>query len=144
MVYWETQPDAEALDAALDATQRALEIDDHNAVFHMLRGRVQLARREYAAPWSRTGGRSSSIRHSPPPTGAGRLAELRGPLRRGDHPVARSVALGAHDPQRWAFLSYGVLALMFAERYDEASSGPIAAASLPNCQYWTTAHLSSP
>ena len=68
MVYWETQPDAEALDAALAATQRALEMDDHNAVFHMLRGRVQLARREYAARLPRTGGRSNSTRRSPPPT----------------------------------------------------------------------------
>lgn len=49
MVYWDTEPDPETLDAALSATHRALELDDHNAVFHMLRGRVQLARREYAS-----------------------------------------------------------------------------------------------
>lgn len=49
IVYWQTEPDPELLDEALGATQRALQLDNHNAVFHMLRGRVQLARREYGS-----------------------------------------------------------------------------------------------
>jgi adenylate cyclase len=52
----------------------------------------------------------------------------------------RSVALSAHDPQRWAFLTYGALALLFAERYEQAIEWTEQAEALPNCQYWTTAH----
>ena len=119
MVYWDTEPDAEALDAALAATQRALETDDHNAVFHMLRGRVQLARREYAAALVENR-RAIELN----PTFAAAYCGLGDSLcyeGRYDEAItqfARSVALGSHDPQRWAFLSYGALALMFAGRYE--------------------------
>jgi TolB-like protein len=141
MVYWDTAPNAEALDAALAATQRALQTDDHNAVFHMLRGRVQLARREYASALVENR-RAIELN----PTFAAAYCGLGDSLcyeGRYDEAIAhfaRSVALGAHDPQRWAFLSYGALALIFAGRYDEAVEWADQAASLPNCQYWTTAH----
>jgi TolB-like protein/Tfp pilus assembly protein PilF len=141
MVYWETQPDAEALDAALQATQRALEMDDQNAVFHMLRGRVQLARREYASALAENR-RAVELN----PTFAAAYCGLGDSLcyeGRYDEAISqfeRSVALGAHDPQRWAFLSYGALALLFAGRFDEAIEWADRAAALPNCQYWTTAH----
>lgn len=141
MVYWDTEPDPETLDAALGATQRALESDDHNAVFHMLRGRVQLARREYASALVENR-RAVELN----PTFAAAYCGLGDSLcyeGRYDEAIAefaRSVALGAHDPQRWAFLSYGALALLFAGRYDEAVEWAEQAASLPNCQYWATAH----
>jgi adenylate cyclase len=141
MVYWDTEPDSEALDAALAATHRALETDDQNAVFHMLRGRVQLARREYASALVENH-RAIELN----PTFAAAYCGLGDSLcyeGRYDEAItqfARSVALGAHDPQRWAFLSYGALALLFAGRYDEAIEWADRAASLPNCQYWTTAH----
>lgn len=141
MVYWDTEPDPETLDAALAATQRALESDDHNAVFHMLRGRVRLARREYASALVENR-RAVELN----PTFAAAYCGLGDSLcyeGRYDEAItefARAVALGAHDPQRWAFLSYGALALLFAERYDEALEWAEQAASLPNCQYWTIAH----
>jgi TolB-like protein len=141
MVYWGTEPDPEALDAALAATQRALETDDHNAVFHMLRGRVQLARREYASALVENR-RAIELN----PTFAAAYCGLGDSLcyeGRYDEAIshfARSVALGTHDPQRWAFLSYGALALLFAGRYEEAINWTEQAATLPNCQYWTTAH----
>ena len=47
MVYWDTKPSQKNLDAALEATQKAIKIDPQNAVFHALKGRVQLARKEY-------------------------------------------------------------------------------------------------
>jgi TolB-like protein len=141
MVYWDTEPDPETLDAALSATRKALETDDHNAVFHMLRGRVQLARREYASALAENR-RAVELN----PTFAAAYCGLGDSLcyeGRYDEAIeefARSVSLGAHDPQRWAFLSYGALALLFAGRYDEALEWADQAAALPNCQYWTTAH----
>jgi TolB-like protein len=141
MVYWDTEPDAEALDAALAAANRALDTDGQNAVFHMLRGRVQLARREYASALAENR-RAVELN----PTFAAAYCGLGDSLcyeGRYDEAIsefARSVELGAHDPQQWAFLSYGALALLFAGRYDEALEWADRAESLPNCQYWAIAH----
>jgi TolB-like protein len=141
MVYWETEPEPEALDAALAATQRALEMDDHNAVFHMLRGRVQLARREYANALAEN---RRAVELNPTFAaaycGLGDSLCYEGRYDEAINQFERSVALGAHDPQRWAFLSYGALALLFAERFEEALEWADRAAALPNYQYWTTAH----
>ena len=141
MVYWDTEPDPEVLDGALSATHRALETDDHNAVFHMLRGRVQLARREYASALAEN---RRAVELNPgfaaAYCGLGDSLCYEGRYDEAITEFARSVALGAHDPQRWAFLSYGALALLFAGRYDEALEWAEQAAALPNCQYWTIAH----
>jgi len=110
-------------------------------VFHMLRGRVQLARREYASALVENR-RAIELN----PTFAAAYCGLGDSLcyeGRYDEAIshfARSVELGSHDPQRWAFLSYGALALLFSGRYEEALDWADRAASLPNCQYWTTAH----
>lgn len=141
MVYWDTDPEPAVLDDALAATKRALDTDDHNAVFHMLHGRVQLARREYdnALVENR---RAIELN----PTFAAAFCGLGDSLcyeGRYDEAIdqfSRSVELGAHDPQRWAFLSYGALALLFAHRYDEAVEWAERAAAIPNCQYWAIAH----
>ena len=141
MVYWETEPDPELLDRALEATQRALELDDHNAVFHMLRGRVQLARREYS---SALVDNQRAIELNPTFSaaycGLGDSLCYEGRYDEAVEQFERSVRLGASDPQRWAFLSYGALAQLFAGRYEEALSWAEQAEGIPNCQYWTTAH----
>ncbi len=141
MVYWDTEPSPDTLEAALDATRQALGVDDHNAVFHALRGRVQLARREYS---SALGENLRAIELNP--TFAAAYCGLGDSLcyegRYGEalEQFERAVDLGKHDPQRWAFLSYGALALLFAERYDEALDWAERATTIPNCQYWAFAH----
>ncbi len=141
MTYWDTEPSAELLDEALGATRAALELDDRDAVSHMIRGRVQLARREYG-PALLDNERAIELN----PTFAAAYCGLGDSLcyeARYDEAISqfeRSIALGAHDPQRWAFLSYGALALLFAGRLDDAVEWTERAGSLPNCQYWTTAH----
>ena len=141
MTYWDTEPTADALDTALEATKVALEHDHHNAVFHMLRGRVHLARRDYGAALV-----ENQLAIELNPTFAAAFCGLGDSLcyeARYDEAIAqfeRSIALGSHDPQRWAFLSYGALALIFAGRFEEAVSWAERAEAIPNCQYWTTAH----
>lgn len=141
MVYWDTEPTSARLDNALDGTVAALRADDQNAVFHALHGRVLLARREYDAALA-ANERALLLN----PTFATAHCGLGDSLcyeGRYDEAVARferAVELGSHDPQLWAFLTYGALALVFAERYDEAVSWTLQASSIPNCQYWTTAH----
>jgi tetratricopeptide (TPR) repeat protein len=141
MVYWDTDADPDTLDDALAATKHALQTDDHNAVFHMLRGRVQLARREYDSALVEN---RRAIELNPTFAaaycGLGDSLCYEGRYDEAIEQFSRSVALGAHDPQRWAFLSYGALALLFASRFEEAVEWADRASSIPNCQYWTTAH----
>ena len=141
MTYWDTDPTPEALELALEGTRTALERDGHNAVFHMLQGRVHLARRDYGAALIEN---ETAIDLNP--TFAAAFCGLGDSLcyeGRYDEAIAnfeRSINLGAHDPQRWAFLSYGALALIFAGRFAEAVAWAERAEAIPNCQYWTTAH----
>jgi adenylate cyclase len=141
MVYWGTEPDPDLMDEALAATQRALEIDGHNATFHALRGRVQLARCEYTSALLEN---ERAIELNP--TFAAAYCGLGDSLcyeGRYDEAIAQfeiAVGLGAHDPQRWAFLSYGALALVFDGQFERALEWADQAATIPNCQYWTSAH----
>ena len=141
MVYWDTEPDSGVLDVALEAAQRALELDDHNAMFHMLRGRVQLARRQYDSALSDN---KRAIELNPVLSaafcGLGDSLCYEGRYDEAMVQFERSVKLGSHDPQRWAFLSYGALALIFAHRFEEAIDWANRAVVIPNCQYWTVAH----
>ena len=141
MVYWDIDPDPATLDEALAATRRALEIDDHSAVFHMLRGRVQLARREYG---SALADNERAIELNPTfaaaSCGLGDSLCYEGNYDEAVAQFDRAVKLGAHDPQRWAFLSYGSLALLFSGRFEEAIDWAERAMVIPNCQYWSTAH----
>jgi adenylate cyclase len=141
MTYWDTEPEPAVLAAALEATQRALERDGRNAVFHMLRGRVHLARRDYGAALL-----ENQTATELNPTFAAAFCGLGDSLcyeGRYDEAIShfeRSVVLGSHDPQRWAFLSYGALALIFAGRFEEAAVWAEQAEAIPNCQYWATSH----
>jgi TolB-like protein len=141
MTYWDTEPESDTLDRALAATTTAVEIDDQNALFHMLRGRVQIARREYAAALVES---QRAVDLNPTLAsafcGLGDSLCYDGRYTEAIDQFVRAVELGTHDPQRWAFLSYGALALLFSERYEEAIEWCERAAAIPNRQYWTTAH----
>ena len=141
MSYWDTEPDPVKLDEALGAAQHALELDDHNAVFHLLRGRVQLARREYdSALHDNLRAIDLNPTLSAAFCGLGDSLCYEGRYDEAMVQFERSVKLGVHDPQQWAFLSYGALALLFAHRYEEAIEWADRAIVIPNCQYWSTAH----
>lgn len=141
MTYWNTEPDPDTLDRAFAAALAAVQADDHNALFHMLRGRVHLARREYAAALTES---QRAVDLNPTLAagfcGLGDSLCYEGRYDEALEQFERAVELGTHDPQRWAFLSYGAFALLFAGRYDEAIAWCERAASIPNRQYWTTAH----
>jgi adenylate cyclase len=141
MTYWDTEPDGATLDDALDATTLALTIDDHDAVFHMLRGRVLVARCEYDAALVESR-RAVELNETLASAFCG-LGDSLCYSGRYDEAIAhfeRAVDLGSHDPQRWAFLSYGALALLLAERFDEAIDWAERASAIPHCQYWAIAH----
>ena len=141
MVYWDTDPSPELMDEALAATRRALEIDDQNAVFYALKARVQLARCEYSSALT-----ENEMAIGLNPTFAAAHCGLADSLAyegRYDEAIERfrkAIELSPNDPQRWAFLTYGALALIFKRDFETAVEWAERASEIPNCQYWTTAH----
>ena len=141
MVYWDTDPSKEMLDAALAATQTALEIDDQNAVFYALKARVQLARCEYKSALAEN---KMAIELNPSFAAAYcGLADSLAYEGRYDEAIERfqkAIELSPNDPQRWAFLTYGALAHIFKGDYETAIDWADQAIEIPNCQFWTIAH----
>ena len=140
-VYWDTEPTPGRLDEALAATACALEHDDKNAVFYALKARVQLARGEYE---SSIEGNRIAIELNPSFAAAHcGLANSLTFLGRYDEAIAgfeKAIALSSNDPQRWAFYTYGALALILRGEYERAIEWADRAAEIPNRQYWTLAH----
>jgi TolB-like protein/Tfp pilus assembly protein PilF len=140
-VYWDTEPTPERLDQALAATNQALKSDDENAVFYALKARVQLARGEYE---SAIEGNRIAIELNPSFAAAHcGLADSMTFLGRYDEAIERfekAIALSTNDPQRWAFYTYGALAMIFRRDYERAIEWADRAAEIPNRQYWTLAH----
>lgn len=141
MLYWDTEPARDLLDAALAATERALELDDQNAVFYMLKARVQVARREYDGALIEN---ETAISLAPTLAGAHcGLGDTLACLGRYENAIVRfekALELSPHDPQRWAFLTYGALALIFKRDFETAVHWANKADEIPNRQYWTAAH----
>jgi TolB-like protein/Tfp pilus assembly protein PilF len=141
MVYWDTEPTDDLLDRALAATRRALDLDDQNAVFYALKARVQLARGEYDSAIA-----ENEIAINLNPTFAAAHCGLADSLAyEGRYEEAiegfqRAIDLSPNDPQRWAFLTYGALALIFMGDYEGAIKWADRASLIPNCQYWATVH----
>lgn len=141
MIYWDTQPDPRGLDEALAAAQQALVLDERNALFYALKARVQLARQEYASAQS---GNEIAINLNPTLAAAHcGLADTLAYEGRYDEAMAsfcKAIALSPRDPQRWAFFTYGALALIFKGDYEQAVRWTQQAQEIPNCQYWAVAH----
>jgi len=140
-VYWDTEPTSDCLDAALAATELALELDDQNALFYALRARVQLARGDYE---SAIEGNRIAVELNPSFAAAHcGLADSLTFLGRYDEAIARfekAITLSTNDPQRWAFYTYGALALIFQGEFERANEWADRAAEIPNRQYLTLAH----
>jgi len=140
-VYWAVEPSPARLDEALSATRIALEIDDRNSTFYALKARVQLARQEYE---SAIEGNRLAIELNPTFAAAHcGLADSLTYLGRYEEAIGQfehAIALSSNDPQRWAFFTYGALALIFKGDYERAVEWADSAAEIPNHQYWTYAH----
>ncbi len=144
MVYWDDDPEPDLLDAALSAAREAVALDNQDAVMHMLLGRVNLARREYSNALA-----ENEIAVQLNPTLAPAFCALGDSLAyegRYDEAVThfeKAIEMSPNHPQMWAFLSYGALNLLFKGDYDRAVEWAERARTLPNCQYWATAHAAA-
>ena len=141
MVYWDVEPTRALLDRALQAAQFALEQDDQNALFYMLKARVQLARGDYSSAIQQN---EMAIDLNPTLAAAHcGLADSLAYEGLYEDAIERfeiAIALSPNDPQRWAFYTYGALALIFQGNYQKALQWANQAIEIPNRQYWTLAH----
>lgn len=141
MVYWDTPVTPQRLDDALRACETALLLDPQNATFLALRARVRLARREYAMAIA-DNEQALSLNPSFAAAHCG-MGDSLAYETRYDEAIERfekAIALSPNDPQGWAFLTYGALALIFKGDFERAIEWADRASGIPNCQYWTTAH----
>lgn len=142
MVYWDTEPGDALLDEAQAAANQALAIDDQNAVFYMIMARTALARRDYTGSLA---GNEVAVRLNPTLAVAhcamGDALAYEGRFEESIGQFEKAIALSPHDPQVWAFLTYGALALIFKEDFETALEWTERASVIPNRQYWTLAHM---
>jgi len=141
MVYWDTPPTQALLDEALTASDMAISLDSQNATFRALKARILLARCEYDRALAEN---EIAIKLNPTfaaaHCGLGDSLAYEGRYDESIDCFERAIALSPNDPQVWAFLTYGALAHIFKKDYDNALDWTERASSIPNCQYWTTAH----
>ncbi len=144
MVYFDDEPDQAVLDKALQSALKAVEIDDQNAVFFMLLARVRLARREYELALAEL---QTAIKLNPTFAaaycGLGDSLAYEGRIEEAIPLFETAIRLSPQDPQRWAFYSYGALALIFNSDFEQAVVWAKNALQVPNCQYWANAHLTA-
>ena len=141
MVYWDTPLDQTLLDEALSATERAVSLDDRNAVLYALMARVRLARGEYAAA-IKENERAVALNPALASAHCG-LADSLAYEGRYEESIAtfeHVIELSTNDPQRWAFFTYGALSMIFSGDYERALQWCDEALVIPNRQYWTLAH----
>jgi TolB-like protein/Flp pilus assembly protein TadD len=141
MVYWVTKPSQALLDEALASCDIALSLDRQNASFHALKARVLLARCEYDAAIAEN---QLAIELNPTfaaaHCGLGDSLAYEGKYEDAMSCFEKSIELSPNDPQLWAFFTYGALALLFNHDFAKALQWLERATTIPNYQYWTTAH----
>lgn len=139
--YFDAEPTPDLFERAMRAAKRAVEIDDHNAVFHALVARVHLAQREYAK-----GIAELEVAMELNPNIAniycamGDALNCEGQCNDAIAQFEKAPQLGPRDPLRWAFLGYGALAHLFAGDFESVIEWSEKAIRYPHCQYWAYAH----
>ncbi len=142
MVYFDARPTADALDKALGHAKSAVGLDAGDSFCSMALGRVHIARREFEL------GRAAckaAVAINPGMgiayCGMGDALAYSGRVADAVPCFEEAIRLSPNDPWRWAFYSYGALALILAGRFEEAVDWANNAILIPNCQYWARAHL---
>lgn len=144
MVYFDADPEQDALDEALKDALKAVEIDDQDFMAHLVAGRVLLARREYNQALTELHiAMDLNPCHAHPYCALGDSLAYEGRLEESIAQFETAIRLSPHDPFRWAFFSYRALAHIFQGAFEDAVKWARRAVRTPNCQYWSNAHLVS-
>lgn len=143
-VYFGADPWSGLLDEALELAARACRLDPKDAVCRFALGRVHLARGDYARSIAEL---ETAIQLNPSLAQA--HCALGDSLTYAGQPHSamacfdEAVRLSPRDPYRWAFLSYGALALLFQGNHERSAEWSSRAVQEPNCHFWAHALLAS-
>jgi TolB-like protein/Tfp pilus assembly protein PilF len=142
MVYFDAEPTVDILDDALRAAQKAVALDDKDAVVHFALGRVHLIRCEYnlaIAEMESAIELNSCLAQAHCALGDSLAYE--GRLEESIARFEEAIRLSPHDPHRWAFFMYRSLAHLFLEQHEAAVGWANKAVRVPKSEYWANAHL---
>ena len=144
MVYFDAPPAPAALDNALRLARHAVALDAADAFCQMALGRVHIARREYELGQAAC---KAAVALNPSMgiayCGMGDALTYSGRLVDAIPCFEEAIRLSPNDPWRWAFYSYGALALILVGQHEQAVEWARKAILVPNCQYWARAHLAA-
>jgi tetratricopeptide (TPR) repeat protein len=139
--YYDADPTASLFERALKSAQKAVEIDDQNAMFHTLVARVYLAQREYAKGMAEM---EVAIDLNPNMgaiyCGMGDALNFEGRYDEAFEHFHKALQLGPRDPMRWAYFGYGALTYLFSGDFETAVEWSEKAIRYPHCLYWAYAH----
>ena len=142
MIYFEGAVDPGRLDEALSLAEAGVARDDLDANALFALGRVRLARQEYdLAIDALEHAVTLNPCHALSWCGLGDSLAYDGRIDDALHSFDRAIALGPHDPFRWAYMSYRALAHLFAGQFDPATRWARRAVQVPNAHYWARANL---
>lgn len=141
MLYFDAEPEEARLEDVLRIARRAKEIDDRDAMVRFVYGRALLARGAYVDALDEL---EQAAELNPALAmsycGIGDSLAYEGRYEEAFRHFARAIELGAHDPQRWAFLAYRAMAHLFARQFRLAADWAQKAIRVPNCHYWPFSH----
>lgn len=141
MLYFDAEPKEEQLKEALAIAKKGVALDDQDALVRFTYGRALLAQRSYGDALAEL---EEALRLNPalPVVYCGLADSLayEGRFAEAMPYFEKAISLSPHDPQRWAFYSYGALAYLFAREFEEAQKWAWNATRIPNAHYWPFAH----
>jgi TolB-like protein len=141
MLYFDAEPKEEQLKEALTIAKNGVALDDQDALVRFTYGRALLAQRAYGDALAEL---EEALKLNPalPVVYCGLADSLayEGRFAEAMPYFEKAISLSPHDPQRWAFYSYGALAHLFATEFAQAEQWAWKAIRIPNCHYWPFAH----
>jgi len=141
MLYFDAEPQEEQLNEALALARNGVTLDDQDALIRFTYGRALLARKAYREALAEL---EEALKLNPalPVVYCGLADSLAYESRFAEAMpfFEKAISLSPHDPQRWAFYSYGALAQLFAREFEEAQRWAWNATRIPNAHYWPFAH----
>jgi adenylate cyclase len=143
-VYFDVEPSGSLLDRTLASAERAVSLDDQDAMSRMVLGRAHLARGEYDDAVRQC---EVAINLNPClPVAHCVLADALTCSDRLDEGLKEfevAIQLGTNDPWRWGMCSYRAMAHIFRGEYEIAAEWAGQATLIPNSHFWANAHLAT-
>lgn len=140
VIYFEAEAVDALLQEALLHAELAAKLEPDDAVARFARGRVHLAMGDYDRSIADL---KAAIALNPQMAqahcGLGDSMAYAGDVDGAMRAFEEARRLSSTDPYRWAFLSYGAMALLFKGAFNDAAHWAAEAEGMPNAHYWPIA-----